>query len=145
MMKWSEAATSILEREKLFENEEHRDRFREAVDCYENCSFFTSGLCKCLYLASWDMEHFAIILETLNGLVARREKTLKDMKITGEQIADEMQGEERYVMKLSVAFLNNEPYKIEESLDVTEDIRHIIYQALKAAKLIDEVEAENIE
>ncbi len=143
MMRWSEEVTNVLERNGLFENEEHRERFREAVDCYENCSFFTSGLCKCLYLASWDMDHFALILETLNGLVARREKTLKDMRIAGEQMVDEMEGGERYVMQLSVAFLNNESYELEDSINVTADIQHIIYQALKAAKLIDEVEAES--
>ncbi len=142
-MKWSEVVTNILEREKLFENEEHKDRFREAVDCYENCSFFTGGLCKCLYLASWDMDHFAIILETLNGLIARREKTLKDMRIAGEQMADEMEGEERYVMQLSVSFLNNHPYEKKDLSDITENTQHIIYQALKAGKLIDEIEAEN--
>lgn len=40
MMRWSEEVTNVLERNGLFENEEHRERFREAVDCYENCSFF---------------------------------------------------------------------------------------------------------
>ncbi len=142
-MNWSEVCTNILSYNGLFENGEHEGRFREAVACYEKCVFFTSGLCKCLYLASWDMEHFVMILATLNGLVARHEKTLKDMKIEGEQLADEMNGEERYVMKLSVAFLKGESYWIEDVSNISKETLHIIKQALKASVLIDKIEEEH--
>ena len=141
-MSWSDVCTNLLDKESLFENQGHKERFREAVKCYENCVFFTKGLCKCLYLASWDMEHFVMILETLNGLVARREKNLKDMKITGEQLADEMKGDERYIMELSVAFVGEEPYCLEDGSEIGEDVKYIINQALKAGVLIDKAEAE---
>lgn len=141
-MDWSGICTNQLSDKGLFENEDHEERFREAVACYEKCPFFTSGLCKCLYLASWDMEHFMMILETLNGIVARHEKSLKDMRITGEQMAEEMSGEEKYIMKLSVAFLKGSSYWIKDTSGISEETMHIINQALKASILIDQIEEE---
>ena len=61
-----------LEIKGLFETPEHRSRFSELLNCYCNYPFFNKGLCKCMYLSSWDMEHFIVMLDILNDMTIAR-------------------------------------------------------------------------
>ena len=145
-MMWKNEVYRQLRSQHLFENEAHQSRFKELLDCYSNASFFTPGLCKCMYLSCWDEEHFLIMLDMLNQLKLKDHMTLTDMKENGQLMAEEMSADnyEATVMQLSCDFLSGtrfDPKKLSEIFDPTG--RHIIEQALKASAVIDSIPRSN--
>ena len=138
-MSKSEQYLSALDEKGLFVSSGHKTRFKELVDCYGAYPFFTKGLCKCMYLSAWDEEHFAIILGVLTDLALGRERDTEEMRIQGEAMAEEHMGGEYYVYQLSNAFLDNREFELEEGVELSEEFEHIITQALKAEKAIDQV------
>ena len=93
-------------------------------------------------MSCWDEEHFFIMLDMLNQLSLKRHMGLNDMCENGELIAEEEEREGSYenqVMRLSCAFLKNEPFSLSqlpEEYDPTG--RRIIEISLLAAATIDE-------
>ena len=73
-----------LEIKGLFETPEHRSRFSELLNCYCNYPFFNKGLCKCMYLSSWDMEHFIVMLDILNDMTIGKNQNLQLMEDNGK-------------------------------------------------------------
>ena len=136
---WKEEFLSALDAAKLFENSGHRTRFKDLMDCYAGYPFFTKGLCKCIYLAAWDEEHFAIMLETLTDMTLGKERDTDEMLIKGDSLAEEQADEEQYVYQLSIAFLEEKPFHLDEQVTLSEPYQHIIDQAQKAAAVIDHV------
>lgn len=127
-----------LDSQGLFENNDHRNRFNELLSCYCEYPFFTKGLCKCMYLSSWDDEHFIVMLDILNDMTLGRSRDVEEMKDNGKVLEYSAEGYDREVFRLSGAFLNNEPYDIPQ-IPIAEEGLHIINQALKAAAIIDRV------
>ena len=115
-MRWSDKCMLELTHHNLFENDEHRSRFRDLLECYSEAPFFTKGLCKCMYLSAWDNEHFAVMLDILNAMTINRQNNLDDMKDQGEVLEAAAENGEledassAEIWKLSNAFLNNKPY-----------------------------------
>lgn len=138
-MSWKEDFLSALDVAKLFEDSGHRTRFKELMDCYAGYPFFTKGLCKCIYLSAWDEEHFMIMLETLTDMTLGRERDTDEMLIKGDALAEEQVNEEMYVYQLSIAFLEEKPFHLDEHVKLSEPYRYIIDQAQKAAIVIDSV------
>lgn len=138
-MNWYEKCLLDLSHHKLFENTEHRQRFRDLLTCYYTAPFFTKGLCKCMYLSSWDEEHFIVMLEVLNQMTLEGDKNLNFMKGQGEVLEQQMEGYDAEIFKLSNAFLNNKYYECPDFGDLDPEGVYIIRQALKAADLIDEL------
>lgn len=136
-MSWKDKCFSALTAEKMFENPEHSRRFRELVDCFSGYPFFSRGLCKCIYLSSWDEKHFCIILESLTALTLGNEKNTLEMRERGESLAAEQTDSEYYVFELANAFLDNMPFRLSSSPDITPQTRYIIMRALHAAAIID--------
>lgn len=136
-MNWKEKCFAALDTEKMFEDSGHRTRFKELVDCYSSYPFFSKGLCKCVYLSSWDEPHFCIMLETLTELSLGKETTTREMSIKGDALAEEQTDGEYYVYQLSLAFLDGTPFRLSASPDMTPEIRYIIRRALRAAEIID--------
>lgn len=130
---------SILDTENMFEDPGHRSRFKELLDCYADFPFFTKGLCKCMYLSAWDEEHFCIMLEILTDMSLGGDATPHEMRIKGEALAEEQPDAEYYVYQLSNAFLDGTTYKLPEETELPQDIMHIIFRALQAGELIDQV------
>ena len=140
---WKNVVYRQLRSQHLFENEAHQSRFKELLDCYSNASFFTPGLCKCMYLSCWDDEHFAIMLDMLNQLKLKNNMTLSDMNENGKLMAEEMTADdyETTIMQLSCDFLSGTSFDINSlPKDFDPNGRHIIEQALKAAAVIDSVQ-----
>ena len=139
---WKDTILQALNDRHLFQSDDHRSRFKELLDCYADASFFTPGLCKCMFMSCWDEEHFFIMLDMLNQLSLKRHMGLNDMCENGELIAEEEEREGSYenqVMRLSCAFLKNEPFSLSqlpEEYDPTG--RRIIEISLLAAAAIDE-------
>lgn len=125
-----------LENQGLFESMEHRSRFSELINCYCSYPFFNRGLCKCMYLSSWDMEHFVILLDILNDMTLERSRDVEEMKDNGRALEDSAEGYDRHIFHMSGAFLNDEPYEIPDE-PIAEEGLYIITQALKAAAVID--------
>ncbi len=138
-MVWNEKCLLELTHHNMFENAEHRTRFRDLVNCYFTAPFFTKGLCKCMYLACWDEEHFVIMLEMLNGLTIAGEKDLSIMKEEGEVFERQAQGYEVEMYRLSNAFLNDRHYEPADLGVMDPEGAHIMRQAIKAAQYIDEL------
>lgn len=136
-MSWRQKVFSALDAEKMFENSGHRTRFKELMDCFSGYPFFTRGLCKCVYLSSWDEEHFCIMLETLTDLSLGKETDTKEMRIKGDALAEEQTDGQYYVYLLSNAFLDDTPFRFTATASIPADIRYIIRRALQAAEIID--------
>lgn len=130
-----------LEERKMFENGEHSSRFSELVTCYGGYPFYTKGICKCMYLSSWDMDHFLIILDILNDMTIEHCQDTEQMKDNGKVLENRVEGYEKYVMQLSHAFLNDEEYTLPD-VEIEEEGLYIIRRAVEAAKIIDEVFAQ---
>jgi len=130
---------AALEAAMLFEDSWHRTRFKELLDCYGDCPFFTRGLCKCMYLSAWDEEHFGIMLEMLMSMSLGMETDTGDMRVNGEILASEQPDAQSEVYRLSNAFLDDRPFERNEELSLPSDILYIMGQALKAAEVIDQV------
>lgn len=139
-MSKSDKYLPILDDRGLFENSEHRTRFKELVDCYGEYPFFTKGLCKCMYLSAWDQEHFAVILQVLSDLAIGKERDTEEMRIQGDALAERQKGGEYYVYQLSNAFLDGEAFAAEDGAEIPDDYMYIIRRALEAEKAIDEAE-----
>lgn len=132
-----------LDEQHLFQDDSHRSRFKELLDCYANAPFFTPGLCKCMYMSCWDDEHFFIMLDMLNQLSLKHNMGLNDMYENGELIAEEKEVAGSYedqVMKLSCAFLMDEPFSLDSLPEDYDPLgRRIIVESLKSAAVIDSV------
>ena len=138
-MDWKSKCFAALDKEKMFENSGHRTRFKELFDCYRDYPFFSKGLCKCIYLSAWDEEHFCIMVETLTDLSLGKETNTKEMSIKGDALADEQTDGEYYIYQLSIAFLDDLPFRINVSSDMTPEIRYIIRRALRSSEIIDKL------
>ncbi len=130
---------SILDTENMFEDPEHRSRFKELLDCYADFPFFTKGLCKCMYLSAWDEEHFCIMLEILTDMSLGKDATTREMRVKGEALVEEHPDAEYYVYQLSNAFLDGVPYRLPKDAELPPDIMHIISRGLRASELIDQI------
>lgn len=122
---------------RLFESLDHMSRFSELFSCYCNYPFFTRGVAKCMYLSSWDMEHFLVILDILNDLTIGKNQNVEPMKDNGKVLEMRAEGYEKYVMRLSDCFLNNEKFVMPEEIEP--EGMHIITRALQMAEEIDRV------
>lgn len=130
---------TALDEEGLFDSSGHRTRFKELLDCYSGYPFFSKGLCKCMYLSAWDEEHFCVILEMLSIMSLGRDKNTEEMRDNGDTLVSEQTTDEYYVYLLSNAFLDDAPYFLPQNAEIRESTRHIIFQALRAAEVIDSI------
>ena len=143
-MNWNDRCLMELTHHNLFETNEHRLRFRDLLSCYSSSPFFTKGLCKCMYLSSWDEEHFAVMLDVLNDMTLEGDKTLRTMKDQGEVMEKEYSKKEcsrkdAEIFRLSNSFLNDTPYQAPDFGIIDPEGAYIIRQAIKAGNYIDEL------
>lgn len=139
IMKWKNDYLTALDEAGLFENTGHRTRFKELMDCYAGFPFFSKGLCKCIYLSAWDDEHFAIMLETLNEMTLGQEKNTGEMLDKGDSIATTQTGGEYYIYQMSLAFLAEKPFRLEEGVTLDPEHQYIHDRAMIASQIIDQV------
>ena len=145
-MKWSEKCIMELTHRNLFENDDHRARFRDLLDCYCDAPFFSKGLCKCMYLSSWDQKQFTLILDVLNEMVLDRGNAMNLMMDNGmvlEQTArDEGDGATVAILEASKDFLDDIPYDRSrlKDLEIADpETAYCIKRGLLAAQCIDDL------
>ncbi len=145
-MKWSEKCMMEFTHRNLFEDDEHRARFKDLLDCYCEAPFFSKGLCKCMYLSAWDDTHFTVMLDVLNEMVLERDDHLGLMKDNGIVMEREAAGGgdtgDAAIIEASVDFLNDVPYDRSKlkALEVDEpEAAYIIKRGLLAAQCIDDL------
>lgn len=136
-MSWKQKVYSALNAEKMFEDTGHSTRFIELLDCFGNYPFFTKGLCKCVYLSSWDEDHFCVMLETLTDLSLGKETNTDEMRAKGDSLVEEQVDAQYYVYQLSNTFLDNKPFFLPSNVVLPESFQYIIDRALQAASIID--------
>lgn len=127
-----------LEIKGLFETPEHRSRFSELLNCYCNYPFFNKGLCKCMYLSSWDMEHFIVMLDILNDMTIGKNHNLQLMEDNGKVLENMSDGYDRYIFQLAGAFLTSQDFQM-PYVPIAKEGQHIIQRALEAAEVIETV------
>ena len=160
-MRWSDKCVLELTHRNLFENDAHRSRFRDFMDGYAEAPFFSKGLCKCMFMASWDDEHFIELLDALNSVTIAHDKKLTVMKDEGEfkehklveaslengdsKAGDDMLSPEgvQFVMwRLSNDMLNDRRFDrtlLKRLEDSDPDAAYTARQVLKAAQCIDDL------
>ena len=137
-MNWKEQWIAALDKEHLFENSSHRTRFKELLDCFADYPFFTKGLCKCMYLSSWDMEHFIVMLDILNDMTIGKNQNLQLMEDNGKVLENMSDGYDRYIFQLAGAFLTSQDFQM-PYVPIAKEGQHIIQRALEAAEVIEAV------
>ena len=138
-MEWYEKCLLELTHHNMFESSGHRERFLDLISCYYTAPFFTKGLCKCMYLSSWDDEHFNIMLSTLNSLIIGEERNVTSMAEQGGVLSQQLTGSDAEIYKLSTAFLTGRDYAIPDFTQLDPDGAHIIRKAILAGKYIDDL------
>ena len=138
-MFWDEKCLLELTHHNLFESTAHRDRFHDLITCYVQAPFFSKGLCKCMYLSSWDDAHFSELLIVLNELTISGARNTEIMAQNGLVLIDSAMDDTATIYRLSYAFLTNSYFKMPDFSMLDPDISHLIRQALLAARLIDDL------
>ena len=145
-MKWSEKCMMELTHRNLFENDDHRARFRDLLDCYCEAPFFTKGLCKCMYLSAWNQRQFTQLLDVLNETIIEHDDGLNLMRDNGmvlEKTArEEGDSEMVAILEISKDFLNETPYGRTHlhDLEVNDpEAAYIIKRGLLAEQCIDDL------
>lgn len=141
-MSWNENCLNALSKAGLFENSGHKTRFSELIECFCDRPFFTKGLCKCMYLSAWDEEHFAILLEMLSFMSVGKDKNTREMSIVGDSLAEEQTTDESYIYRLSISYLEDTPFHLDEKVRLSARTAYVISRAQQAAVIIDQVEEE---
>ncbi len=138
-MQWSEKCLLELTHHNMFENSEHRLRFRDLINCYYQAPFFTKGLCKCMYLACWDDEHFTIMLDMLNDLTINGSKNLRMMREQGFHMEQTATPEEKAIMNLSNSFISGSVFNVPDFDTMDPEVAHIIRRGMTASIYIDDL------
>lgn len=138
-MNWDEKCVLELSHHNLFESTEQRRRFRDLVSCYCRYPFFNKGLCKCMYMSSWDETHFNEILSMLNDMTIEGRSALTLMADWGQKESDKREGFDAEAYKLAVSFIKGTYYKLPDFSEMDADDAHVIRQTLLASVLIDEL------
>lgn len=138
-MSWNANCLKALSKAGLFQNPGHESRFNELIYCFSDKPFFTKGLCKCMYLSAWDEEHFAILLEMLSFMSLGKEKNTKEMSAVGDSLAQEQENDESYIYRLSISYLENTNFFLEEGVKLNERTAYVISCAQQAAAIIDQL------
>lgn len=141
-MSWNENCLKALSKAGLFENDGHESRFNELIYCFSDKPFFTKGLCKCMYLSAWDEEHFAILLEMLSFMSLGKDKDTREMSVVGDSLAEEQGNDESYIYRLSISYLENTEFFLDESVKLSERTAYVISRAQQAAAIIDQIAEE---
>lgn len=141
-MSWNENCLKALSKAGLFESDGHESRFNELIYCFSDKPFFTKGLCKCMYLSAWDEEHFAILLEMLSFMSLGKDKDTKEMSVVGDSLAEEQGNDESYIYRLSISYLENTEFFLDESIKLSERTAYVISRAQQAAAIIDQINEE---
>ena len=142
-MSWNANCLKALSKAGLFESPDHESRFNELIYCFSDKPFFTKGLCKCMYLSAWDEEHFAILLEMLSFMSLGKDQDTKEMSIVGDSLAEEQGNDESYIYRLSISYLENTKFHLEEGVKLSERTAYVISRAEQAAAIIDQVTADH--
>ena len=145
-MKWADKCMLELTHRNLFEDDGHRSRFKDLLDCYFAAPFFFFFFCKCMYLGAWDNVHFAMLLDILNEMTIERADHLEPMVDNGmvlEKTAEDTgDNAEAAIMNLSICFTSNVEFDRSclDTLEVSDpDRAYIIKRALLAAQCIDDL------
>lgn len=138
-MNWNENCLKALTQARLFEDSGHRTRFKELMDCFSDKPFFTKGLCKCMYLSAWDEEHFLILLPTLSHMSIGKDNDTNEMRIIGHSLADEQTNDEAFIYRLSISYLDNSEFHIDENAHLSARTSYVIKRAQQAAAIIDQI------
>lgn len=127
-----------LGKKDLFITSEHRQLFSDLLNCYSDYPFFHKGLCKCMYLSAFDMEHYIIMLDILNDMTIGRSQNTEEMSDNGITLESQAEGYERYIIQMSGAFLKGESFEIPDE-PIEEEGLKIIQMGLEAAVIIDDI------
>ncbi len=138
-MRWDEKCLLELTHHNMFESTEHRNRFREILNCYYTAPFFTKGLCKCMYLGTWDDVHYADLMSIINLITIEGTRSLKTMADEGDAMSEQLTGADAEIYKLSTSFITNRPYTLPDLTMIDPEGAHIIRQGLLASKYIDDL------
>ena len=138
-MNWNEKCLLELTHRNMFDSTDHRNRFRDLLDCYFSAPFFCKGLCKCMYLSAWDDDHFNDMLDMLNHLTIEGARNLRSMSDHGSYMFEELDGADAEIYKLSTSFIANTPYDLPDFTLMDAETAHIIRQALLASFYIDDL------
>lgn len=151
-MNWKNNKSQILEcilkdldTHGFYHDSTHKRLFHEITHCYCDKSFFTPGMIKCMYMASWDEEHFAQLLNQLMLMSFTSEQEgLHDMAENGELMAEESiffkNSTDACLYQLSCSFIEDEPFDLNSiPEDLNEHGKAVLDLTLKAAELIDRI------
>ncbi len=141
-MAWKEKCFRSLMDAKLFLSTAHMERFKELWKVLKKQPFCTKGMCKCLFMAAWDQEHYQFLKDTVDEMIARKDTDTSYMLEKGRVVLDNVALSERELFKLSIHFLEEEGRTPDERflLKLAHHWVPIADNTLEAGRLLDALE-----
>lgn len=141
-MAWKNDCLRSLMDADLFLSRAHMERFEETWKVLKEQPFCTKGMCKCLFLAAWDQEHYQFLKDTVDEMMAKKETDTSYMLEKGRIILGNVALSERKLFKLSILFLEEEGKTPDESclLRLAHHWVPITDNTLEAGRLLDSLE-----
>lgn len=115
-MSWKNECIPALKSHHLFLSPVHFQRFTQLFNYLRDRAFFNKGLCKCIFLASWDQERYNSFMETMEELIARDAQDLSYMAEKGKAKLPRSSGNEKTLYKMSMEFITRPGYTPDEDL-----------------------------
>ena len=115
-MAWRDKCLRSVMDAKLFLSTAHLERFKECWKLLKKQPFCTKGICKCLFLAAWDQEHYQFFRDTIDEMIARKDTDTSYMLEKGRVVLGNVALSERELFKLSIDFLEKEGETPDEHL-----------------------------
>ncbi len=75
--------------------------------------------------------------EMLTSMKFGQDETTDDMRMNGDVLAAEQTDDGYYIYQLSNAFLDDVPFELDPSVNISPEYMYIIERALKASTIID--------
>ncbi|MBS6560571.1 MAG: hypothetical protein KH355_09900 [Clostridiales bacterium] len=137
-MRWQDKCVNELLKRNLFLSIVHLERFEQILQRVKEEPFFTKGVCKCLFLLSWEPEKASQVQEILMEMKDRGESEKEYLVQSAERLFPNEQLEQ--VMKqLFLEFLTKEGETPDENVLLGLSFTRIDIgdNALEASRVID--------
>gem|GEM_PF-1960080 len=137
-MRWQDKCVNELLKRNLFLSIVHLERFEQILQRVKEEPFFTKGVCKCLFLLSWEPEKASQVQEILMEMKGRGESEKEYLVQSADRLFPNEQLEQ--VMKqLFLEFLTKEGETPDENVLLGLSFTRIDIgdNALEASRVID--------
>ncbi len=141
-MSWKEECTHALLEKRIFLSSMHCGKFRMLHEEFCNEPFYSKGLCKCIFIASWNSRFFLRMQNDLRLLAEKEAVNTEYMMVLGEKLMKNLPASERALCQMMYDFLKYPGKNPDESMlmCLSSPWVPIADNAIDASNVIDSLE-----